>query len=358
MKPVKTGIIGCGVIAQHHLRSAREAPGLEVVAVADRDPETLRRTAEEFEIKKRYEDAGPLIDDPDVDAVVLALPAGIRCAIAVQALKAGKHVLLEKPTACSVAEVDQLLKARGELTVGVCSSRFTFLDSARVARETVASGVLGPLRVVRARGLLAAKGPSGKPPPPWRLSHKLNGGGIMANWGCYDLNYLLEVTGWQLRPRTVLAQAWQTPAHLAPGRAAEGSDAENHVAALIRCDDGIVLSLERGEFLSLQSDTAWQITGERGSLRLQMVPGQSEAAPVINDVAPADYGVVSKTLVEGPVEDVNHLMPIRDFAEAVSEGRPPRTSLEKGRLIQQLTDAIYESARTGDAVKIDPTPIP
>ena len=351
-------MIGCGVIAQRHLHSASGTPDLEVVALADRDAAALKRTAEAFGIARTYPDALPLIDDPEIEAVVLALPAGIRCAIAVRALQAGKHVLLEKPTACDVAEVDRILEARGDRTVGVCSSRFTFLESARVARETVGSGVLGSLRTVRARGLIGSKEPSGKPPPPWRLSHKLNGGGIMANWGCYDLNYLMDVTGWRLRPRTVLAQVWTTPEHLAPGRAAAGSDAESHVAALIRCDHGIVLTLERGEFLSMPPETAWQITGERGSLRLQMVPGQSEEAPVIHDDTPPDAGVVSKTLVEGPVDDVNHLMPIRDFAHAIRDGRPPRTSLEKGRLIQQITDAIYESARTATAVEIDPTPIP
>ena len=70
---------------------------------------------------------------------------------------------------------------------------------------------MGQLRVVRCRALKGAGALPQSPPPPWRLSRAMNGGGILVNWGCYDLNYLLGITGWAIEPRLALARTWGVP---------------------------------------------------------------------------------------------------------------------------------------------------
>jgi predicted dehydrogenase len=205
--------------------------------------------------------------------------------------------------------------------------------------------------MVRCRAVHAAAKPPQNPPPPWRLRKAMNGGGILLNWGCYDLDYLLGITGWKLRPRMVFAQTWTVPPQFAC-HAAPGSDAETYYAALIRCEGGTVISLERGEFMPVQTDTAWQIIGTKGSLKLQMT-GYGKAQQIIHDDTSTAEGVVTKTLWDGK-EDLppaNNLL-LQDFAKAIREGRQPMTGLEKALVVQQISDAIYASAERGIAVEI------
>jgi predicted dehydrogenase len=347
---VRFGIIGCGVIGQTHLQAARSSPLIDVVAVADLQPDAARETAELFEVGKVHTAGEDLVADPEVEAVVLAFPARGRAEMALRAFASGKHVLTEKPVAMNADEVRRMIAAQGDLVAGCCSSRYRFLKSAAAATDFLASGVLGELRVVRGRAVLPASGPPDTPAPAWRLSRALNGGGIMSNWGCYDLDYLLGITGWSLRPELVLAQTWKLPpqfeSHVAPG-----SDAETHVAALIRCEGGPVITLERGEAVSTAREKAWQIIGSQGSLRLEMKYGQNRR--VLHDDTTTARGVTSKPLWQGD-ESVTTVQagPIHDFAAAIRERRQPKTSLEEALIVQQITDAIYTSAETGKAVPI------
>ena len=101
MKPIRLGIIGCGVISNSHLTGAAEFPLAEVVAVADVIEERAQAAAKKFGIPSCYNSDDDLLNDERVDAAILALPAGVRTPIAFKALERGKHVILEKPVACS-----------------------------------------------------------------------------------------------------------------------------------------------------------------------------------------------------------------------------------------------------------------
>jgi len=350
MEPVRFGIIGCGVIGNTHLRVMAKLPQTRVVAVADIIEERAREAGRKYSVPGVYTTAEALIADHAVEAVVLAMPACERLPIALNAYVNGKHVLTEKPVAMTAADVRKMIKARGNLISGCCSSRFRQFKSADAAAGVVARGTLGDLRVVHCRALKEAVGPPKTPPPEWRLKKALNAGGILTNWGCYDLDYLLGITGWSLVPRVVFAQTWQVPpaylAHVAPG-----SDAETHLVGLIRCEGGCVISFERGEYMALRTEEAWRIVGSAGSLRLTMAPGKGNQ--VLLDKASSEQGVVTTTVWQGDEDwDGMHGGVDEDFANAVREGRQPKTSLEHALVIARITDAIYASAAGGQAVEI------
>ncbi len=350
MEPVRLGVIGCGVIGRTHVRIAAESPLLIPVAVADVREPVAQEVAAQFGVAQAYGSASALLADRAVEAVVVALPAAGRVDLAVQSLVAGKHLLVEKPVAMNAAEVRQMIAQRGSLVAACCSSRMRSLASAAAATAFLATGAVGTLRVVRCRALKAAGAVPTAAPPVWRLNRALNGGGILMNWGCYDLDYLLGITGWSLRPRLVLAQTWGVPdvfsAHVAPG-----SDAEAHVTALITCDHGVVLSFERGEFVAAEGDEAWQVLGDRGALRLHMPP-RPEKKMVFDEATP--QGVVSRTIWQGDEAwGMDHLGVLEDFARAVRTSGPARTTLEQALLVQQITDAIYTSAARGTAIAVE-----
>jgi len=350
MKTVRIGVVGCVVMGPKHLASAAKSPLAEPVAVADLIPERGRAAAEKVGVGRVWASGDQLVKDPEVDAVVLALPARDRARLALRALAAGKHVLTEKPVAMNAGQVRRMLRAQGRRVVACCSSRFRFLPHAKVAARFLARGTLGKLRLVRARHLVPCGPKPDVPRPDWRLTRELNGGGILFNWGCYDLDYLLGLVGWKLRPRTVLAQAWPISPHLKP-HIARGSNAETYYAALVRCDGGTVLSLERGEFMPAAADAAWQIVGTRGSLRMMMTPGKGKQ--LVHDDTTTARGVASRTLWEGDeaFTDVGADW-VHDFAEAILRRRRPATDLKRSLVVQQISDAIIASAERGRAVTI------
>ena len=350
MEPIRLGIIGCGVISAHHASAAVESPLAELVAVADVIEERAQAAAEKFNVPAWYTSEDDLLADDRVEAVALAMPTGVRTPVALKALEKGKHVILEKPVTCTVAEVEQIMASRGDRTVAVCSPRMAFYEHAEVAAKCVASGALGKIRVVRVRAIGPAPANPNENPPPWRQSMKMNGGGILVNWSCYDLDYLMQITDWQLRPKSVMAKWWpvadQMTAYVGPE-----SDADSHFIALVTCEDDIVLSMERGEFTSATADMSWEIIGTEGTLHLPMRPQAGKPNAVILDRFVPGEGVVSETLC-GTDDDRASGSVLEDFVHAVRESKEPKTGLERALVMQKITDAIYASAESGASVSI------
>lgn len=350
MKPVKLGVIGCGVIGPTHMQAATDSESLDLVAIADLIPERVKAAAEKFNVSKTYPSGDALLDDPEVEAVVLAFPTGTRTALALRALAKGKHVLVEKPVAMNVGEVEAMMAAQGELVCGCCSCRYRFLPSSEFVTNFIASGALGPIRVVRCRATYPAGPPREGQQPPWRVNKALNGGGILVNWGCYDLDFLLGITGWTLKPTAVLARTWPIPpqfaCHVAPG-----SDAEEHFAAMIACEGGSVINFERGERVPAQAEDAWQIIGTKGSLQLRMRP--EEGKQVVFNNTSTEKGVFSEVVWEGDEEHaIVSTGPALDLARAIRGDRRPRTGMQQALVLQKITDGIYASAETGSPVEI------
>ncbi len=350
MRPVRLGIIGCGVISESHLELAAKCPLAKVIAVADVMRDRAKARAEQFKIPAVYSSADELMQNPDIEAVVMALPTGIRTPLVFKALKLGKHVLIEKPVASKSAEVEKMIALRGNRVAACCSSRYTFTGHGEAAAKFVASGALGKVRVLRIRAIIPVGPRPSDAPPPWRESMRMNGGGILVNWSCYELNYLMHITGWKLRPESVMARWWK-PAPAMKAYAARGSDADAHYAALILCNNDAALSMERAEFSSTHIDEAWEIIGTKGSLHMQMVPRKNKPNAVIFDRFVPGAGVVSKTIWRNDRENPDYDV-ITDFAKAIRQGRRPRTGLEQALILQQITDAVYKSAKAGRSVSV------
>ncbi len=350
MDKLKIGVVGCGVMGMRHLAVAKASSLAEPFAVADLIPQRVREAARASGAPRVYADGRELVADLEVEAVVFATPAAKRDELVIAALRAGKHVLIEKPVAMSAEVVRRMIKARGDRVAACCSSRFHSFESTGVAARLVATGALGDIRLVHCRVHDPAGLPPKSPPPTWRLRTRENGGGILMNWGCYDLDYLLGICGWSLKPRAVLAQTWGVPPR-SRANVAPDSDAESHFAAFILCDGGAVISFERGEYMAARAEQAWQITGTHGSLNMIMMPQQGKV--MTHDETKTESGVVSREIWRGDEtwEQMEDFV-LTDFTEAVVQGRPPHTTLEQALVIQGVTDAIYASARSGTSVPV------
>ncbi|MDE0462604.1 MAG: Gfo/Idh/MocA family oxidoreductase, partial [Caldilineaceae bacterium] len=117
---------------------------------------------------------------------------------------------------------------------------------------------------------------------------------------------------------------------------------------------GTVLTYERGEYAAAQAEASWEVIGETGSLRLQMTPAPEKE--ILQFEATRSEGTVSRTLWSGSDSySVIHRGLLDDFATAIRTGRPSQTTLTQALLVQQITDAMYRSAKTGEAVEISAT---
>ncbi|MBT3296604.1 MAG: Gfo/Idh/MocA family oxidoreductase [Verrucomicrobia bacterium] len=350
MEPTKLGIIGCGAISGHHLELATKSPEVEVVAVADLIEERATKAAEKYDVGTHYLNDEDLLNDDRIEAVVLAMPVFDRTPVAYKALERGKHVLIEKPVAANVADVEKMMALRGDRVVLCGSCRMGFSGHAAAAMKCVQSGVLGKIRLVRTRAVHAAPSKPNDEPPLWRESMKLNGGGILVNWSCYEVDYMMHILGWELKPKTVLANWWPVADKMS-AYAGPGSDADAHFAAFIQCEDDIAFLMERAEFSSATTDQAWEIIGTEGTLHVPMVPPDGKPNAVVLDTFVPGKGVVSETIWEekdGGETDTD----MDNFMRAIREGGKIATDLERSLVLQNITDAIYASATSGASVSI------
>ncbi|MEM1445210.1 MAG: Gfo/Idh/MocA family oxidoreductase [Planctomycetota bacterium] len=353
MDRIKLGVIGCGVIGRAHIQAAVDLPRVEVVAVADFVPAAAESAAEMVPGVTVYGSGDELIERAAVDAVVLAMPTSARTELPKLAIRHGKHVLLEKPPAMNAEALREIAALGSDRLVACASSRFRHYESARFATRFLAEESLGPIRLVRFRGISAPSPKPEKAPPVWRLRRDLNGGGILVNWGVYDLDYLLGLLGFRLRPTTVLARTWGVPKHMAPWVAPD-SDAEIHAAAFMQCEGGAAIQLERAEHTPAPAEAVWHIVGERGGLRLTMLGGDEKQ--IILDRIDDKEGLVSETIWSGQEPwNTLHAGPIGNLADAILDGSKVATGLAEAIQLQEVLDAINASSDQGRPITMTDT---
>ena len=195
--PVSVGVIGCGGISAVHLNCLCLMEQVKVVAVCDIKRERAE-AARDYCARERnwqvdvYEDYKELIARADIDVVHVLTPHYLHAPIALDAIRAGKYVLVEKPVARDTVQARELIAgAQGRLAV-IFQNRYN--GSVKALRELLASGELGGLKMVRANVLWHREAPyyiqSG-----WRGSMETEGGGTLINQSIHTLDLMLYTVG-------------------------------------------------------------------------------------------------------------------------------------------------------------------
>lgn len=137
------GVIGAGYFGDQHAKVAESLSGARVVAVSRRDTTRAKEFAARYKALP-YEDYRSLLERPEVDAVVICTPHHTHATIAIEAAQAGKHILLEKPMALTLAECDSVLSAiEAAGTRLIVGYTFHFMKAYQVARSLIAEGLIG-----------------------------------------------------------------------------------------------------------------------------------------------------------------------------------------------------------------------
>ena len=339
LRPFRFGLIGAGVAAEIHIAAMRTVPGVEVHAIADAVPARARALATRYGIPEVHESGEALASSAPVDAVAVLTPHHLHLPYVVAAANAGRHVLVEKAIAHTVAAADELIEAcrgRGVTLAGIFQNRFT--PAARRLREAVAGGALG--RVFLASVTVKEhRAPGYFLDSPWRGRKAEAGGGVLMIQAIHMLDLLVWVLG---MPRRVVAHT-RTAVH--------DVEVEDVAVGLLEFEGGVMAVLQATTGAMPEQPPSVDIHGDRGTatvsgswghlaFRLRMGTGLGE-------------DVEQDPPVAGPSVEP-YAAQISDFVTAVREGRPPLVDGAEARKAVVVVEALYRSAGTGGWVSVDP----
>src|SRR6266481_9340321 len=183
---LRCAVIGAGGIGLDHLISLASCPRAASVAIAESHPQRAKEASERFRISRSYSDYRELLDQPDIDAVTIALPNHLHAPVAIEALKARKHVLIEKPMATSARDAAKILEASKKMKrTLMVAQHFRFNRHTQMAKMLIQRGDLGEIYHARCFWLRR----SGIPRiGSWFTQKKFAGGGATNDIGAHMLD--------------------------------------------------------------------------------------------------------------------------------------------------------------------------
>jgi len=193
MEEIRWGIIGCGDVTEKKSGPAfNKVPGSALIAVMRRDAERARDYATRHDVKKWYDDAGKLVNDPEINAIYVATPPSSHAEFARMAMEAGKPVYVEKPMASNYAECLEMNRVSEETGVPLFVAYYRrSLPYFLKVREVIGSGILGKIRLINIKLFQSPReADSDRNNPPWRIVKKIAGGGYFYDMGSHQLDLM------------------------------------------------------------------------------------------------------------------------------------------------------------------------
>ncbi len=352
-KKTRIGVIGCGA-GRHHAQQYASMPDVELVALAGLERDHCRQIAERYNIPHVYPDYAELVARPDIDGVSVCVPNHLHAPMTIAALEAGKHVLVEKPLAASVAEGEAMAEAAartGRILMTVFNRRFR--NDSQIIKRHVEDGALGNIYFAKTGWLRDQGIPGGA--GGWFTDKARSGGGCLIDLGVHMLDLALWLMG---HPRVESVSATTCAAlgprgrGLFPGyRQGEGDtfDVDDFVAAFLRLEGGATLALEASWAGYIEKGDRFfvQLWGDEGGAAMDVLNYTTEdTLRIYTDVHGTRTEIRPETAGEYE-KSVNH-----EFVRAIRQGQALPPTVEEGLQILRIIDAIYRSAETGQEVTL------
>ena len=347
---MKVGVIGVGGIANIHMPGWIDNAYAEVVAGCDVSEPALLKWSEKFGIDKISTHTEDLINDPTIDIIDICTPNNYHAPLAIAAMKAGKHVLCEKPLAPNPALIRDMIAARDESgKMLMTAQHFRFTPAAKAMKAEIDTGVLGEIYHARSWMLRRAAAPTR---PGFILKEHATGGATI------DIGvHILDLTLWFMgnpKPISVSGVARSDLAHKPGAFSIWGGaippeiNVEEFATAFIRFENTATLILEVSWLLHHETE------GEDMQMWLYGSEGGShwpKGAIYHTDYAAQKLQSRSVAAATGLVEA--HAQECLEFARAIYEGKPSPVPAEQSLQVMTILDAIYKSQEIGGEVKLN-----
>ncbi len=344
-QPVKIGMIGAGGIAQAHLRALKGVDEIQVVAIADIVEERATQTAKRFGIPRVFTDYHDLLAIDEIEAVSVTTYNQAHRQPTVDALHAGKHVLVEKPMAATLDDAVAMTKAAretGKILMVALKTRYSPLRKA--AKAIVDAGTLGDIYYAEAVACRRCGIPGGS-----FIRKDTAGLGAVADIGVYALDEVLSLMGYP-KPVAVsgiannllgtkycrpVAGCW----HWNP----EDLEVEDFGVASVRFETGALMVFKTSWIMHMDSLGGNLLLGTKAGLRLNPLT-----------LFRHEHGMLVDTLPKIPRADDLDLFREEniDFARAIREGRPSPIPPEEMLFTNVIIQGLIDSAATGREVAV------
>lgn len=348
---IRIGLIGGGNIGNVHLQEFGKLKDLcEFTAITDAYLPLAEQRAKEYDIPVVAQTPEELIAREDVDAVIVAVPNMAHAELTILALECGKHVLVEKPMGLNTEAAKEIVRAqqRTGKTVMV-GHQMRWEWPALQVKDQIDRGELGKIYTAKT-GWYRRKGIPGW--GTWFTNKAESGGGPLIDIGVHMLDLAFFLMG-EPKPVTVYGSTY---AEFGPKKKGIGTwgkpnwngqyDVEDLATAIIKMEDGSSLTLEVSWAVHGEDTPPFvQLMGSEGGASLKGAEGKFLTEHFDQTV---DIPLVAPAQDEGARVRLS-----RHFLECVRDGKQPWTSALTGLRSNLIIDAIYESSRTGDAVKLD-----
>ncbi|MDO8683721.1 MAG: Gfo/Idh/MocA family oxidoreductase [Armatimonadota bacterium] len=338
-RPVRIGIIGAGM-GYIHVKNLKKCPEAEVetVALCDVNEERAKHVASEFGVPNVFTDHKEMLKQDWIDAVLVCTPNYLHAPMTLDAFKAGKHVMCEKPMAMNATEAAEMVaagKKAGKTLMMAFNNRFR-ADS-QLLKKFIENGELGDIYYAKT-GWIRRKGIPGC--GGWFTTKEKAGGGPLIDIGVHVLDLTLWLMG-NPRPVSVMGSAYNKFGPAAAKERGGTFDVEDLAVGLIKLDNGATLFLEASWASHIAKEQIYtSLIGTAGGADLDPLRIYKDIHGVPTDVSP-QFKPVS-----------GHEMEIKHFVQRLREGKEPMSTGQHGLDIMNILDAIYKSMETGKGVDI------
>lgn len=337
MKELHAAVIGCGLISKNHLKALNNVEQASCVAVCDIEREKAEQAAKQYGIAKIYTDYHEMLADPDIDVVHICTPHFLHAQMAVDALKAGKHVLCEKPMALSEEDAKEMIAARDDAgkQLAVCFQN-RYNEASVYMKELLESRRLG--KVLGARGQVTwNRKPEYYTQSPWRGRWATEGGGVLINQAIHTFDLLQWLT---VPVKTVEAR-------ISTMRLKGTIEVEDTADILMTGPEGERLLFYASNCYVKNAPVELEIICEQGSVKMT---GNVVVTEENGRVTTKDYS--SGTVFGKDYWGSGHGFLIDDFYRCIRNGERFPVGGEEAIISVRLLEAVYRSAKEGTAVKI------
>lgn len=332
MEKTKIGVIGLGSIAQLvHLPILSKLDDVELVALTEINKNRLRTIGEKIPNAKRYTNYLEMLSNENLDAVIIATPTDTHAEIALECLKAKKHVLIEKPIALNYVEAKEINSAAKKYKKNVMvGMNLRFRPDAMLMKSIINSGDLGELFYIKC-SWLRKKSSTQK----WFLDKKHSGGGVIIDLGIV----LLDLALWMFGDDKIENVSVQKFNHTL-------KDIEESAIGLIRFENGQVIAFEVSWELHSETDSLSMVVhGTNGTAFLNPLRVYKRSESTYIDYTPSKAN--SPNIYRKSYENE-----LKHFIGTVRGNVNLISSSEEALVRMRLLEAIYKSAKIGKEVKV------
>lgn len=338
---IRIGFSGCGAIATHHYVAIQNTPNAVFVGATAAKPEYAIPFCSEHNgrVFDSYED---MLRSPDIDAVCILSPSGLHAEQTIQAIHAGKHVLVEKPMALTLSQADSVIEEakRHNVKVGAVS-QFRLSDSINRVKHTIDCGLLGRL-VTADVSMKYNRSTEYYSSSPWRGTWAMDGGGALMNQGIHGIDTLLYLMG---DVKSVYGIT-RTLKH--------SIEVEDTALAALEFQCGALGYIQGTTSVYPGVPRRISISGTKGTISLieqEIVDWNIEGQDIPADLN-NEHSIRSGASNPLDFDADGHIRQMRDFVNAILENREPAVNCVQARRAILLITAIYESSATGKRIDL------